>query len=77
MGPHRRSECERGEALDSFNVGVDPSMPSVPDATDSQEPTQPVYVENKRWGPLFGYTGSFQVEWREVGKGGVPAGILP
>jgi hypothetical protein len=36
-----------------------------------------VHVENKRWGPLFGYTGSFRVEWREIGKGGVPAGILP
>ena len=36
-----------------------------------------VDVKNKRWGPLFGYTGSFQVKWREVGKGGVPAGILP
>jgi hypothetical protein len=36
-----------------------------------------VHVENKRWGPLFGYTGSFQVEWRDIGNGGVPAGILP
>lgn len=36
-----------------------------------------VHVENKRWGPLFGYTGSCRVEWREIGKGGVPAGILP
>jgi Domain of unknown function (DUF4166) len=36
-----------------------------------------VHVENERWGPLFGYLGSFQVEWKEVGKGGVPTGILP
>ena len=34
-----------------------------------------VDVKNKRWGPLFGYTGSFQVKWREVGKGEYPQGF--
>jgi len=36
-----------------------------------------VHVENEWWGPLFGYTVSFQVERRDVGNGGVPAGIPP
>ena len=35
------------------------------------------YTSRMSGGALFGYTGSFQVEWREVGQGGVPAGILP
>jgi hypothetical protein len=36
-----------------------------------------VDVRNRRWGRLFGYSGSFDVEWRSVGPGEVPSGILP
>jgi hypothetical protein len=36
-----------------------------------------VGVYNRRWGRLFGYQGEFDVEWRHVDPGGVPAGILP
>jgi hypothetical protein len=36
-----------------------------------------VYVSNPTWGPLFGYHGSFQVEWRPVAKGEIPAEVLP
>ncbi|MBI4492267.1 MAG: DUF4166 domain-containing protein [Chloroflexi bacterium] len=36
-----------------------------------------VAVRNDRWGPLFGYRGHFQVEWREVGLAGVPAHVKP
>jgi hypothetical protein len=36
-----------------------------------------VDVRNKRWGRLFGYCGSFDVEWRTVADGGVPDHILP
>jgi hypothetical protein len=36
-----------------------------------------VQVHNRRWGPLFGYEGSFDVEWRPLGDGRIPAGILP
>jgi hypothetical protein len=35
-----------------------------------------VNAENRRWGPLFGYKGNFQVDWRKVGEGEVPPGIL-
>ena len=35
-----------------------------------------VNVHNRAWGPLFGYQGSFDVEWRET-AGQVPAHILP
>ena len=34
-----------------------------------------VNVVNKRWGPLFGYCGRFQVQWIEAAR--VPATILP
>ena len=34
-----------------------------------------VNVMNERWGPLFGYSGRFQVEWVEEAK--VPEGVLP
>ncbi len=34
-----------------------------------------VVVTNRRWGRLFGYTGSFQVEWQEDAT--LPAGVLP
>jgi hypothetical protein len=36
-----------------------------------------VDVRNRRWGPLFGYTGWFDVEWRTVEPGTVPSHILP
>ena len=36
-----------------------------------------VDVRNKVWGPLFGYRGSFNVEWREHAAGEVPSHILP
>jgi hypothetical protein len=36
-----------------------------------------VDVRNRRWGPLFGYRGTFDVEWRPVQPGEAPAGILP
>jgi hypothetical protein len=36
-----------------------------------------VNVTNKAWGRLFGYTGSFQVEWRSVGPAETPADVLP
>ena len=36
-----------------------------------------VDVQNKTWGPLFGYRGSFEVEWRRVDRGAVPSHILP
>jgi hypothetical protein len=36
-----------------------------------------VNVHNRTWGPLFGYRGSFDVEWKEVATGEVPHHILP
>ncbi len=36
-----------------------------------------VDVRNRRWGRLFGYQGSFDVEWRRVEPGGVPPHVLP
>ena len=36
-----------------------------------------VNVHNNVWGPLFGYRGRFDVEWRKVSVGGVPSHILP
>lgn len=36
-----------------------------------------VGVHNRVWGPLFGYRGSFNVEWRKVTAGTVPTHILP
>jgi hypothetical protein len=33
-------------------------------------------VQNTVWGPLFGYSGSFDVEWRAV-EGNIPGQILP
>jgi Domain of unknown function (DUF4166) len=35
-----------------------------------------VSVRNRTWGPLFGYKGHFQVEWRDI-TSGVPAAFLP
>jgi len=36
-----------------------------------------VSVQNRTWGPLFGYRGSFDVEWLTSGAGSVPRHILP
>ena len=36
-----------------------------------------VDVRNRAVGPLFGYRGSFQVEWKGVAPGYVPAHVLP
>ncbi len=36
-----------------------------------------VAVHNRRWGPLFGYRGSFDVEWRALAPGAPPRSILP
>lgn len=36
-----------------------------------------VSAANRTWGKLFGYNGQFQVEWRPVTPGEVPAAILP
>jgi len=36
-----------------------------------------VDVRNSIWGPLFGYRGSFKVEWKRVAAGGVPDHIRP
>ena len=36
-----------------------------------------VNVRNRTWGPLFGYQGTFNVEWRPVEAGSVPPHILP
>jgi hypothetical protein len=36
-----------------------------------------VHVHNSTWGPLFGYEGSFQVEWLPVRQGQLPPHIKP
>jgi Domain of unknown function (DUF4166) len=36
-----------------------------------------VNVSNKTWGPLFGYQGTFDVEWRTVQPTDIPADIKP
>lgn len=36
-----------------------------------------VSVTNPRFGPLFGYRGSFTVEWHRVPPGAVPRSVLP
>jgi hypothetical protein len=36
-----------------------------------------VKASNRRWGPLFGYEGRFQVDWETVPAGFVPAEVLP
>ena len=36
-----------------------------------------VQVHNRIWGPLFGYRGSFDVEWRTLGAEAVPRHVLP
>lgn len=36
-----------------------------------------VNVSNRRWGPLFGYRGAFDVEWRPLRAGSISAGVAP
>lgn len=36
-----------------------------------------VDVRNRTWGPLFGYKGHFQVEWRSVASQDIPKTLLP
>jgi Domain of unknown function (DUF4166) len=36
-----------------------------------------VRVTNKRWGPLFGYRGSFEVEWKPMTAGAIPENVKP
>ena len=36
-----------------------------------------VNVTNRFWGPLFGYRGTFEVEWRSVTPQGIPADVKP
>jgi hypothetical protein len=36
-----------------------------------------VRVHNRRWGPLFGYRGSFTVEWVATQASTIPAHVLP
>ncbi len=36
-----------------------------------------VNVSNKLWGPLFGYRGTFEVEWKPIKTDAIPADIKP
>jgi hypothetical protein len=36
-----------------------------------------VNVHNKVWGPIFGYKGSFDVEWKQVGQDEIPKELMP
>lgn len=36
-----------------------------------------VEITNRTWGFLFGYEGTFEVEWRSVEEGAVPRDLLP
>ena len=36
-----------------------------------------VRVTNRFWGPLFGYHGTFNVEWKPVEPGNIPADVKP
>jgi hypothetical protein len=36
-----------------------------------------VRVSNRTWGPLFGYRGWFDVEWKAIGPEGIPADVRP
>jgi hypothetical protein len=36
-----------------------------------------VEVRNRVWGRLFGYNGTFRVEWRALENGHIPAHVLP
>jgi hypothetical protein len=36
-----------------------------------------VEVKNKFWGPLFGFSGTFDIEWEQVDPSHIPRGIMP
>jgi uncharacterized protein DUF4166 len=36
-----------------------------------------VDVRNRTWGPLFGYKGRFQVDWRTIARDDIPSSVLP
>jgi len=36
-----------------------------------------VEVKNKFWGTLFGFVGTFDVEWEEVDPANIPKGVMP
>jgi hypothetical protein len=36
-----------------------------------------VTVHNRTWGPLFGYRGTFDVEWRSVAPNSLPDDLRP
>jgi hypothetical protein len=36
-----------------------------------------VIANNPTWGPLFGYSGQFTVNWKSTGRDGVPRALLP
>jgi hypothetical protein len=36
-----------------------------------------VHVTNRRWGPLFGYSGQFDVEWVRQSPDALPSGVRP
>ena len=36
-----------------------------------------VNVTNRQWGPLFGYRGAFDVEWRRTTPGDIPPDVRP
>ncbi len=36
-----------------------------------------VEVKNKFWGPLFGFEGTFDVEWAEVNPSEIPPEVKP
>lgn len=36
-----------------------------------------VVVKNKTWGPLFGFSGTFDVEWEDVDPATIPHAIMP
>jgi hypothetical protein len=44
---------------------------------DQQQFRIEVRVGNARWGPLFGYRGHFQVEWRSLEADDLPREIAP
>lgn len=36
-----------------------------------------VRVSNRHWGPLFGYRGTFSVDWKPITPGDIPADVKP
>jgi hypothetical protein len=68
------------EGVVAFNFPM--SLSGVADVCEWYDDDQEVYrievsVSNDRWGPLFGYRGSFHVEWREVDEEGLPPHVRP